>query len=58
MTSAPTYRLHDSLGYQLSIAARIQEKRLDDGLKALALADAALKSVAESRAVKLSEITG
>lgn len=30
----------------------------DDGLKALALADAALKSVAEGRAVKLSEITG
>jgi myo-inositol 2-dehydrogenase/D-chiro-inositol 1-dehydrogenase len=30
----------------------------DDGLKALALADAALKSVAEGRAVKVSEITG
>jgi myo-inositol 2-dehydrogenase/D-chiro-inositol 1-dehydrogenase len=30
----------------------------DDGLKALALADAALKSVAEGRAVSLSEITG
>jgi myo-inositol 2-dehydrogenase/D-chiro-inositol 1-dehydrogenase len=30
----------------------------DDGLKALALADAAVKSVAEGRVVKLSEITG
>jgi myo-inositol 2-dehydrogenase/D-chiro-inositol 1-dehydrogenase len=30
----------------------------NDGLKALALADAALKSVAEGRAVKVSEITG
>jgi myo-inositol 2-dehydrogenase/D-chiro-inositol 1-dehydrogenase len=30
----------------------------EDGLKALALADAALKSVAEGRAVKVSEITG
>jgi myo-inositol 2-dehydrogenase/D-chiro-inositol 1-dehydrogenase len=30
----------------------------DDGLKALALADAALKSVAEGRAVRLSDVTG
>ncbi|MFN4126205.1 inositol 2-dehydrogenase [Pannonibacter indicus] len=30
----------------------------EDGLKALALAEAALKSVAEGRAVRLSEITG
>jgi myo-inositol 2-dehydrogenase/D-chiro-inositol 1-dehydrogenase len=30
----------------------------DDGLKALALAEAALKSVAEGRAVSLSEVTG
>ncbi len=30
----------------------------EDGLKALALADAALKSVAEGRAVKVAEVTG
>ncbi len=32
-----TYRLHDSLGYSLSLAARLQEKRLEDGLKTLGL---------------------
>ncbi len=32
-----TYRLHDSLGFRLSRAARIQEKRLDAGLRALGL---------------------
>ena len=31
------YRLHASLGYKLSIAARLQERRLDDGLKDLGL---------------------
>jgi len=31
------YRLHDSLGYNLSLAARLQERRLDDGLRTLAL---------------------
>lgn len=31
------YRLHHSLGYQLSMAARIQERRLDEGLKILGL---------------------
>lgn len=31
------YRLHKSLGYHLSIAARLQERRLDDGLKSLGL---------------------
>ena len=31
------YRLHDSLGYRLSRAARIQERRLDAGLKSLGL---------------------
>jgi myo-inositol 2-dehydrogenase/D-chiro-inositol 1-dehydrogenase len=30
----------------------------EDGLRALALADAALKSVAEGRAVKVAEVTG
>ncbi|WP_253913111.1 MarR family winged helix-turn-helix transcriptional regulator [Pseudoruegeria sp. HB172150] len=31
------YRLHDSLGYQLSLAARIQQRRLEDGLRKLGL---------------------
>lgn len=31
------YRLHDSLGYRLSIASRQQERRLDDGLRRLGL---------------------
>ena len=31
------YRLHASLGYNLSLAARLQERRLDDGLKTLGL---------------------
>lgn len=32
-----TYRLHNSLGYHLSLASRVQERRLDEGLKALGL---------------------
>ncbi len=31
------YRLHDSLGYRLTLAGRIQERRLDQGLKKLGL---------------------
>jgi len=31
------YRLHDSLGYNLSLASRIQERRLDEGLRTLGL---------------------
>ncbi len=31
------YRLHASLGYHLSIASRLQERRLDDQLKTLGL---------------------
>ena len=31
------YRLHASLGYNLSLAARLQERRLDDALKTLDL---------------------
>ncbi|MGR3756453.1 MAG: MarR family winged helix-turn-helix transcriptional regulator [Tranquillimonas sp.] len=31
------YRLHHSLGYRLSLTARLQEKRLDEGLKTLGL---------------------
>ncbi|SLN37436.1 Transcriptional regulator SlyA [Aquimixticola soesokkakensis] len=33
----PPYRLHQSLAYHMSVAARVQEKRLDDGLKTLGL---------------------
>lgn len=31
------YRLHASLGYNLSLAARLQERRLEDALKTLGL---------------------
>ena len=31
------YHLHESLGYHLSLAARLQERRLDDGLRSLGL---------------------
>ncbi len=32
-----SYRLHASLGYNLSLASRLQERRLDDSLKSLDL---------------------
>lgn len=32
-----TYRLHDSLGYHLTRAARVQERRLEEGLRTLGL---------------------
>ncbi|HAV07816.1 MAG TPA: transcriptional regulator [Rhodobacteraceae bacterium] len=37
MTQDAPYRLHSSLGYHLSIASRVQERRLDDQLKTLQL---------------------
>lgn len=37
MKQPDRYRLHQSLGYQLSVAARLQERRLDEGLKTLGL---------------------
>lgn len=37
MKNEPAYRLHTSLGYHLSIAARLQERRLDEQLKTLGL---------------------
>ena len=37
MTSLAPYRLHKSLGYQMSLTTRIQEKRLEDGLRTLGL---------------------
>ncbi|RMD94203.1 MAG: MarR family transcriptional regulator [Alphaproteobacteria bacterium] len=33
----PAYRLHRSLGYKLSLASRLQERRLDEGLRRLGL---------------------
>jgi DNA-binding MarR family transcriptional regulator len=33
----PPYRLHDSLGYQLSLAAGIQQRRFDEELRKLGL---------------------
>lgn len=37
MSQGTGYRLHASLGYQLSLTARIQERRLEDGLRDLGL---------------------
>jgi len=37
MSAAVPYRLHASLGYQLSLTARIQERREEHGLKELGL---------------------
>ena len=37
MQTITPYRLHASLGYQLSLAARLQERRLEEGLKTLGL---------------------
>jgi len=35
--SPEPYRLHDSLGYRLSVASRQQERRLDEGLRRIGL---------------------
>lgn len=37
MKNTDPYRLHASLGYHLSIAARVQERRLDERLKTIGL---------------------
>ncbi|SLN56947.1 Transcriptional regulator SlyA [Pseudoruegeria aquimaris] len=37
MPNAPSYDLHAALGYQLSLTARVIEKRFEDGLKGLGL---------------------
>ena len=34
---SPRYALHESLGYHLSLAARIQQRRMEDGLRPLGL---------------------
>ncbi|MBY5973189.1 MarR family winged helix-turn-helix transcriptional regulator [Pseudooceanicola marinus] len=36
-SETPPYRLHDSLGYWLSVTARIQERRLDEKLREIGL---------------------
>ncbi|EAQ01928.1 transcriptional regulatory protein [Pseudooceanicola batsensis HTCC2597] len=35
--SSPPYRLHESLGYHLSLASRLQERRLEDRLRTVGL---------------------
>jgi len=37
MSTDNKYRLHQSLGYQLSLTSRLQERRFDDQLKTLGL---------------------
>lgn len=37
MAEHTTYRLHDSLGYYMSLTSRMQERRLDDWLRPLGL---------------------
>lgn len=37
MTDRPPYRLHDAIGYQLTITARMQERRFEAALKTLNL---------------------
>ncbi len=37
MTDRPPYRLHDSVLYQMTVTSRIQERRLEDGLRTLGL---------------------
>lgn len=37
MAENTTYRLHDSLGYYMSLTSRMQERRLDDWLRPLGL---------------------
>ncbi|MCI5086479.1 MAG: MarR family transcriptional regulator [Rhodovulum sp.] len=37
MAEKTTYRLHDSLGYYMSLTSRMQERRLDDWLRPLGL---------------------
>ena len=37
MSDDTRYRLHQSLGYHLSVASRLQERRLDEDLKRLGL---------------------
>ena len=55
----PPYRLHASLLYQLTLTSRLQERRLDEGLRALGLtriAWCALLAVENERLNRPSEI--
>lgn len=54
-----TYRLHASLGYRLSLAARVQERRLEEGLRTLGLTRTTwciLLAVGNERLTQPSEI--
>lgn len=37
MSTPAKYRLHQSIGYQMSVTSRLQERRLDENLKAIGL---------------------
>ncbi|MBV1902209.1 MAG: MarR family transcriptional regulator [Marinosulfonomonas sp.] len=37
MSAPAKYRLHQSIGYQMSVTSRLQERRLDENLKAIGL---------------------
>ena len=57
----PPYRLHASLLYQLTLTSRMQERRLDEGLKALGLTRitwCALLAVENEGLSQPSEIAG
>lgn len=59
MTEDTPYRLHQSLGYQLSLTSRIQERRLEENLRRLGLSRAtwcALLAVGNEGLSKPSEI--
>jgi len=62
MASPLSYHLHASLGYQLSLAARRQERRLEEHLKTLGLTRLAwcilLDRTATSRCLKAMESQG
>lgn len=61
MDTTGPYRLHTSLGYHLSVAARQQERRLDEALKTLGLTRTTwcvLLAVGNERLSQPSEIAG
>ncbi|HEY9020934.1 MAG: winged helix DNA-binding protein [Paracoccaceae bacterium] len=61
MDTTGPYRLHTSLGYHLSVAARQQERRLDEALKTLGLTRTTwcvLLAVGNERLSQPSDIAG
>ena len=57
----PPYRLHQSLGYHLSLAARLQERRLDEQLRTVGLSRTTwciLLAVANEGLTQPSDIAG